>query len=277
MATTTTNFGWDIPQSTDLVKDGATAIATLGQDIDTALVDLKGGTTGQVLAKASNSDLDFTWATDASGIPATIFDAKGDLIAASAADTAARLAVGTNGQYLSADSTTATGLKWVTPATSTIAWTQVGTSSSTGASVTISSLGSYDQFMIVFDAVSSSSAAAELYLRFNSDTANNYKLFGINVDGAGVNTLSTSARSYVSMGIMGSTAGSIICGYALINGSKSTGTKMGTFMGGGNGTSPYGAMGGFSYSGSSAISSITYLFDSGNIDAGTVTVYGGNA
>ena len=61
MATTTTNFGWDIPQSTDLVKDGATAIATLGQDIDTAFVDLKGGTTGQVLSKASGTDLDFTW------------------------------------------------------------------------------------------------------------------------------------------------------------------------------------------------------------------------
>jgi hypothetical protein len=116
MATTTTNFGWDIPQSTDLVKDGATAIAALGQDIDTALIDLKGGTTGQVLAKASGTDLDFTWATDASGIPATIFDAKGDIIAASAADTAARLAVGTNGHVLTADSTTATGLKWAAAA-----------------------------------------------------------------------------------------------------------------------------------------------------------------
>lgn len=112
MATTTTNFGWDIPQSTDLVKDGATAIAALGQDIDTAFIDLKGGTTGQVLAKASNTDLDFTWTTDATGISATIFDAKGDLIAASAADTAARLAVGTNGYVLTADSSTATGLKW---------------------------------------------------------------------------------------------------------------------------------------------------------------------
>ena len=61
MATTTTNFGWDIPQSTDLVKDGATAIAALGQDIDTAFIDLKGGTTGQVLAKASGTDLDFSW------------------------------------------------------------------------------------------------------------------------------------------------------------------------------------------------------------------------
>ena len=67
MATTTTNFGWDIPQSTDLVKDGATAIATLGQDIDTALVDLKGGTTGQLLAKASGTDLDYSWTTVSSG------------------------------------------------------------------------------------------------------------------------------------------------------------------------------------------------------------------
>jgi hypothetical protein len=63
MATTTTTFGWDIPESTDLVKDGATAIAALGQDIDTALIDLKGGTTGQVLTKASGTDLDFIFST----------------------------------------------------------------------------------------------------------------------------------------------------------------------------------------------------------------------
>lgn len=112
----TTNFGWETPDDTDLVKDGAAAMRTLGNSIDASFVDLKGGTTGQVLAKASNTDLDFTWATDASGIPATIFDAKGDLIAATAADTAARLAVGTNGQVLTADSAQATGLKWATPA-----------------------------------------------------------------------------------------------------------------------------------------------------------------
>jgi hypothetical protein len=96
------------------VKDGATAIAALGQDIDTALVDLKGGTTGQVLAKASATDLDYSWVTtdDTNAIQNAIVDAKGDLIAASAADVPARLAVGNNGEMLVADSSTATGLRW---------------------------------------------------------------------------------------------------------------------------------------------------------------------
>lgn len=111
----TTNFGWETPDDTDLVKDGAAAIRTLGSAIDTSLVDLKGGTTNQVLAKNSNTDMDFKWVADATGISATIFDAKGDIIAATAADTADRLAVGTNGQVLTADSATATGLKWATP------------------------------------------------------------------------------------------------------------------------------------------------------------------
>ena len=114
LSTTTTNFGWDIPQSSDLVKNGATAIAELGQDIDTTMVDLKGGTSGQVLSKASNTDMDFVWVTsdDANAIQNTIVDAKGDLITATAADTPARLAVGNNGETLVADSSTSTGLRY---------------------------------------------------------------------------------------------------------------------------------------------------------------------
>lgn len=115
---TTTNFGWETPDDTDLVKDGALAMRTLGNSIDTSFVDLKGGTTGQVLSKASNTDLDFTWVAqdDSNAIQNAIVDAKGDLITATAADTPARLAVGTNGHILTADSTTATGLKWAAPA-----------------------------------------------------------------------------------------------------------------------------------------------------------------
>ena len=60
---TTTNFGWTTPDNTGYVKDGALAIRTLGNSIDTSLVDLKGGTTDQVLKKASGTDMDFSWVT----------------------------------------------------------------------------------------------------------------------------------------------------------------------------------------------------------------------
>lgn len=115
MATVTPNFNWPVPTSTDLVKDGATAIEALGDSIDASLVDLKGGTTGQVLSKTTNTDMDFTWVTsdDANAIQNSIVDAKGDLISATANDTPARLAVGTNGEFLVADSSTATGLRYV--------------------------------------------------------------------------------------------------------------------------------------------------------------------
>jgi hypothetical protein len=118
MATTTPNFGWPVPTSTDLVKDGAVAIEGLGDAIDASLLDLKGGTTGQVLAKASGTDMDFSWVAqdDSNAIQNAIVDAKGDIIAATANDTPARLAVGTNGQVLTADSTAATGLKWASAA-----------------------------------------------------------------------------------------------------------------------------------------------------------------
>ena len=114
MATVTPNFNWPVPTSTDLVKDGATAIEALGDSIDASLVDLKGGTTGQVLSKTSGTDMDFTWVTsdDANAIQNTIVDAKGDLISATANDTPARLAVGSNGETLVADSSTSTGLRY---------------------------------------------------------------------------------------------------------------------------------------------------------------------
>jgi hypothetical protein len=62
--------------------------------------------------------MDFVWVAqdDSNAIQNAIVDAKGDLISATAADTPARLAVGTNGQVLTVDSTTATGIKWATPA-----------------------------------------------------------------------------------------------------------------------------------------------------------------
>jgi hypothetical protein len=174
MATTTTNFGWDIPQSTDLVKDGATAIAALGQDIDTALVDLKGGTTGQVLAKASGTDLDFSWVAqdDSNAIQNAIVDAKGDLISATAADTPARLAVGANGLVLTADSAEATGLKWAAAGGGGLVFIQKGSfTSSTGVNVNSCFSSTYDNYRILVRVTGSSPVNGQVRFRMRSGSA----------------------------------------------------------------------------------------------------------
>ena len=103
-----------MPTSTDLVTDLPADFETFGQAVDTSLAELKGGTTGQVLSKTSNTDMDFTWITsdDTNAIQNTIVDAKGDLIAASGSDVPARLAVGANDLILTAASGETTGLKY---------------------------------------------------------------------------------------------------------------------------------------------------------------------
>ena len=70
--------------------------------------------------KANFATGDVLSATDMNDLAGTVNliapTAKGDLYAGSAANTYTKLAVGTNGQYLQADSTASTGLKWATPA-----------------------------------------------------------------------------------------------------------------------------------------------------------------
>ena len=136
MSNPTTPFGWQMPIPNDLVTDLPADFEVFGQAVATSMADLLGGTSGQVLAKNSNTDMDFVWiandqgditaVTAGTGISgggtsgavtvtnsmATAIDAKGDLIGGTGADAFDRLAVGTNGQLLSADSTAATGLAW---------------------------------------------------------------------------------------------------------------------------------------------------------------------
>jgi hypothetical protein len=146
---TTTNYGWTTPDDTSLVKDGASAIRSLGSAIDTTVFN----NAGAAIAK-------------------TIVDAKGDIIAATAADTVSRLAVGANDTVLTADSSTATGLKWA--AAGGGAWTQSATGSMTGTSITISSL-SAKRYFIVLDGVSHNAGSnQEIRIQVNGDTGNNY-------------------------------------------------------------------------------------------------------
>ena len=99
-----------------------TAVATLnltvtrGEDGTSAVSHSNGGT-----VKHGVSARDFDEANafaNGGGIANALVNAKGDLITATADDTPARLAVGTNGQALLADSTQATGLRWGSVATS---------------------------------------------------------------------------------------------------------------------------------------------------------------
>ena len=127
-----------MPTATDLVTDLPADFEVFGQAVATSMADLLGGTSGQILAKNSNTDMDFVWiandqgditaVTAGTGISgggtsgavtitnsmATEITAKGDLIAGTGSATFDNLPVGTNGQTLVADSSTATGLKWAT-------------------------------------------------------------------------------------------------------------------------------------------------------------------
>jgi len=190
-----------MPTASDLVTDLPADFEVFGQAVATSMADLLGGTTGQVLSKASNTDMDFTWVAqdDSNAIQNSIVDAKGDLIAATANDTPARLAVGTNGQVLQADSTAATGLKWATPAVSAsglnlITPTSIansgGSASLTGALTSASAVTSvsvngvftstYTNYMVVvYEVTTGNSQAVNMRLRASgTDTSGTSYKYG---------------------------------------------------------------------------------------------------
>ncbi len=277
---TTTNFNWETPDDTDLVKDGAAAMRTLGNSIDASFVDLKGGTTGQVLSKASGTDLDFTWVAqdDSNAIQNAIVDAKGDLIAATAADTPARLAVGTNGQILTADSTAATGLAWTTPASSGTSWVAVGTVSPTsGTTATISGFSGYNRLALYFESLSTNGTSSAVYtVQFNGDTGSNYYVYGLTFSGTDIDNTGGTAKTSIQLATQGNSGSNTIDGFMIVEGALgTTANKVGSTLAmGGGSTGRAGRATGFRYAGTSAITSVTVTISADTFDAGTVRLLG---
>jgi hypothetical protein len=275
MATTTTNFSFPIPQSTDLVKDGATAIAALGTSVDTQFVDLKGGTTGQVLSKASNTDLDYSWVTtdDANAIQNAIVNAKGDIIGASANDVPAITSVGANGTVLQADSTAATGLKYSSNAPLG-GLSLISSAALTGAAtITFSSLANYSRFIIFTTDASTNTGGSYIGVRFNGQAAN-YGYAGIAVTGGStVSTLINIASDRFYTNRQGGSAADT-CGFIMqVSGAFSNGLLQ--IVANGTATGAAGEanqMNGWSVP-AGQVTSIS-LVANNNFDAGTVYLYG---
>ena len=270
MSNPTTPFGWQMPTNTDLVTDLPADFEVFGQAVATSMADLLGGTTGQVLAKNSNTDMDFVWTSpnpgDITGITATspltgggtsgdvtvgiqassttqsgavqltdstsststttaatpnsvksaydlangavaksTFTTKGDIVAATAASTISRLGVGANDTVLTADSTTATGLKWAAPATGG-GMTLINSGTVTAGTLNVGSIpGTYNDLELWIYEFDPGSTGGTPAFRFNSDSTSKYQSTqtgNASIAGQGYFHMSYDMNSTVATGLV---------------------------------------------------------------------------
>jgi len=244
MANPTTNYGFVLPTSTDLVTDLPADFDVALQGVDTRLKALQPGTT------------------------------LGDLAYSSAtANTNTRLGIGSTGQVL----TVAAGVpSWSTPAASG-GMTLLSTTTLTGSSVTISSISQDYKHLLVVVKDAYANGVDTPFIRYNGDTGANYAERYVRVIGSTVSALSNGNANYIRIGVISTNTDwsnkfaseTWVWRYTDTSAIQSTGNSAGY-----DGSDKTQYLVEPRYNASAAITSITVGLTGQTFTAGTVYIYG---
>jgi len=287
---TTTNYSWTTPDDTALVKDGASAIRTLGTSIDTTTKNLNPSTTlGDIEYRSSSANTNTRLGIGTSGqglqvvagVPSwaasstSTLTTTGDLLYASAANTLARRAIGSTGQVL----TVSGGLPtWATPSSG--AMTLLSTTTLSGVSTTISSIDqTYKNLEIVVFGVTNATADGILRCAPNGTTNITSQNWFADYGGSWSTNSSFANNTYLYLsGNNGMTRTDTANSFAvsIFNYSSTTGGKphrtCGQYTADGGSNKPVFWTGGINTT--TAISSLVFTNTGGSFSTGTVLIYG---
>ena len=245
---TTTNYGWTTPDDTALVKDGASAIRTLGSSVDTTVKNLNPETTtGDISYRSSTSNVN------------------------------TRLALGTAEQVLAINSGT-TAPEWKTIVTGGL--TLLSTTSLSGATTSISSIsGSYNSLLVYIYGATNATADGAFRIAPNGSTNTTY-IIGRSGNSSAANDSYVFYADYLKLGYTNilRTASNNFYSVLFPNYANTTYSK--TFFGYGQYTQTDTALVTNNYSGvfnsTSALTSLTFSNSGGDMSTGTVLIYGVN-